>query len=481
MRNRTLLRLAGIGALAGLVTCSSSAPVAVTGKDVAVSNLATQVPGDEKHVYEPVIAINPLDPDKLVAFTTDLSIYNSNPEIVAADRAFRSTDGGKTWIDMGFMRHPRDTGVYILGADPTAMFDAQGNAYFAHLFRPNDAFRSIYVFRSTDSGATWQTPVAAFSPERWVEDGIEYCTSTDKEWLSPGAQAGELLLVHTMSTFRCELGEEPTGLGTLAAITDTGIYLTRSRDYGQTWSPQQKIHDGYSLGAMARAAPDGTLYVAQWSPQTTTPEPCPSGFGAALQPTDGKPVSAIVVVSSRDDGATWTSQAYSQCSYDLADDSGAKRGYFGGGNSHPAMAVDTVTGIAYVVYPTLNPVENRFTLLMIASADRGLTWSPAVEVTPGVDDARMPRIIARGGRLYLAYMLTRADGTGDTVLRRSTDGGATWSEPTTLSSARADFSQDAEVRDYIDMDLAGGRLAVIWTDARDPAQTQTRAWVGPAP
>ena len=451
----------------------SVAEASAPASDVRVSNPATLVPGPEQNLYEPVIAINPRNPDNLIAFASDLSILNTNPEAAVADRAFRSIDGGKTWTDLGLMHHPNETGAQILGADPMTVFGKNGIAYFVHMFRPANEFRYLSVYRSTDGGATWGTPVDAVRPERDLV--ADRCTSFDKDWLSVGSNPGELLLVYTGTTFRCSLIEnDPSGLAVLAGVTDIGIYLTRSSDEGQTWSTPQKVRDGYALGAIAQEAPDGTLYVATWAPVTTTPLPCPSGFGATLQPLDGKPVSAIVVASSRDNGATWNYVEQSQCSYDLADDSGVKPGKFGGGNADPSIWIDSPSGNVYVAYPTINPTQNRFTILVISSGDRGVTWSSPMEATPGSDDARMPAIVARNGILYLAYVASRSDNTGDTMLRQSSDGGRTWSEPMKLSSASAQFGDPngPEIRDYIGMDIVGDRLAVIWTDVRNGAPAE---------
>ena len=464
-------RAVGSSAPSEQIIAAATAP----SSDVRVTNPAALVPGPEKNMYEPVIAINPLNPDNLIAFATDLSILNRNTNTYAADRAYRSVDGGRSWTDLGYVRHPRQADAAILGADPVTVFDRDGSAYFAHLFRPANEWRSISVYRSTDGGATWSAAVDAVKPER--NDITDRCTSYDKEWLSLGRNTGELLLVYTSTTFSCKAGDlDPGGVLPLATITDMGIYMKRSTDFGQTWSAAEKVWNGYALGAIARVAPDGSLVVAMWAPVTTAPAPCPAGFGPVLQPSEGKPVSAIVVATSNNDGATWSYHQQSQCSYDLLDDSGLKPGRFGGGNRFPAIWADPTVNGVFVAYPTINPTQNRFTIQFISSKDGGSTWSPPIEVTPGPDDARMPALVARDGVLWLAYVVSRADDSGDTMLRRSTDGGATWSKPIKLSSAPAQFNRDPnryeEVRDYIGMDIVGNRLAVAWTDQRNGAPTE---------
>jgi hypothetical protein len=469
-------------AVAALGACSSSddagTPLTTAAGDVPVSRAETLFPGPEQNLYETTLGIDPLHPDTLVVFATDLSVSNQTPDTCCADRLFRSTDGGATWSDLGVMRHPLEPD-YILGADPSMTFDRKGIAHFVHLFRPANEFRYIYAFRSTDGGATWEPPVVAFQPERSA-DGI-HCNSVDKEWVTPGAGDDELLMVYTGTRFRCALGEEPTGLGVLAAVEDVGIYLKRSYDSGRSWTPAQKVWNGYALGAIAQAAPDGTLFLALWGIVGTTTIACPELIlGDVFEPHEGKYFSAIILGSSTDDGATWNFHQQSQCSYGDGETPGVgKPGDFGGGNSLPALAIDATTGTAYVAYPNLSLAENRFSIQLIRSTDRGASWSaPATVIASAEEDSRMPAILADAGNVWVAYVATRDDASADTRLLRSADGGASWSAPLTLTSAPSHLDANPQVRDYLGFDRVGERLAVSWTDARDGVPTTIRAWTG---
>ncbi len=465
--------------------CNSSGPgttaIGLPGVngDVPVSNAATLFPGPEQNLYEPTLGIDPTDPDTIVAFVTDLSITNASAGVTCcADRLYRSTDGGRSWVDGGYLDHPVEPD-YILGADPTMTFDAQGIAYFADMFRPANEFRYIYVYRSEDGGARWSAPSIAFAPERSA-DGL-HCTSIDKEWLTPGLQAGELMLVYTQTNFRCALGEEPTGLGVLLAVEDIGIYMKRSYDGGRSWTQGQKIWDGYALGAIAKAAPDGTLYTAFWG-IVTTPDPlCPQLIlGDVFEPQQGQFFSAILLGRSLDDGQSWSYQQFSQCSYADATLPGflAKPGDFGGGNSLPSVAVDEATGAVHVAFPNLSLPENRFSITLTSTLDRGASWSEPVAVTSGPDDARQPSILADAGHLWIAYQTTRSDNTGDTWMIHSVDGGASWKAPQRLSSESAQYTGNPQVRDYIGFDRVGDRFSVMWTQAQANAPTVIRAWTG---
>jgi photosystem II stability/assembly factor-like uncharacterized protein len=96
------------------------------------------------------IAIAPSDPDVIY-------IGGGQPEprydVQAGRGVYKSTDGGKTWIDLG-LRDTRYIGrIWVSPTDPNmVVVGAVG-----HFFGPSDA-RGI--FRSTDGGKTWSHPLA---------------------------------------------------------------------------------------------------------------------------------------------------------------------------------------------------------------------------------------------------------------------------------------------------------------------------------
>jgi hypothetical protein len=476
-----LILLANLGVLTAAVSQAKPGGSIVRWdrSDVRVSDPRSQFRGSEKNLYEPTIAIDPTNPKRMLAFAIDLSTENVDPDVYSTNQAFRSTDGGRTWTDMGGMRW--DRGITGLdGGDPGVFIDKAGTAYFVGLVDPPDEFRYIYVWRSTNAGKTWSKPIAAVKPLR--DETADVCTSEDKEWISPGRRTGELLLTYTGAMFSCSTQESlaPFGAGDLALVvptSDLGIYFKRSRDGARTWSEAQKIWDGYALGAVPKVGRDGTLYVAFWASALASTVPCPTQ--GAILPFHGGAFGTIVVATSKDDGRTWSYFQHDVCNVVVA--SFVKPGEYAGGNFLPALAVDRTTNIAYVAYPTYRPFENRFTIELIASDDGGATWSDPVEVSRPPTEGHLPALYADQGVVRLVYVINRSDGTGDTMYTQSVDGGVTWSAPFVLSTQSAQLEDDPDIGDYFTLVVAAGRIATIWTDARNGSPTEIWSRVGTIP
>lgn len=469
---------------------SATAGIVWNPSDVRVSNPATQFPGEELSLFEPTLAVDPTDPDNILIVASDLSLQNVkgwDDVYAAVNRLYRSTDGGLSWVDMGYMRYGPSPSE-IDGGDPVVLFALDGTAYFAALVEPprpdgeGRQHRYIYLWRSTDGGATWTRLPAAFTPI--VDEEADECTSSDKEWLSLGDEPGELLLTYTSATFQCSLEESPPianlGLQDVTAITHIGVFLKRSPDGGETWGPAQEVWSGYGSGAIPKLGPDGTLYITFFATVTVSDGLCPSLLGlASTRMSPGRPLAATVVAVSHDDGATWDYHVEGMCEF-IASEL-IKPGSLGGGTFLPSIAVDAGSGTVVVAFSSFQPAQGEFTIEVIRSGDGGESWTSPVDASPGPGDDYLPAVHAEGGVVRLLYVAATPDGLADTWLRESRDGGQSWSDPVRLSSVSGDLTQEGFIGDYNAVDFVGGRVAAVWTDARIGYPTEIWARTGTIP
>jgi photosystem II stability/assembly factor-like uncharacterized protein len=102
---------------------------------------------DQQHIASiGSLAIASSNPDILYAGTGEADIRS---DVTFGDGVYKSTDGGKTWMNVG-LRDTRHIGrVLIHPANPDIVFVAA----LGHAYGPND---ERGVFRSKDGGASWQ-------------------------------------------------------------------------------------------------------------------------------------------------------------------------------------------------------------------------------------------------------------------------------------------------------------------------------------
>ncbi len=475
----------GIAALGSGASATSppSTSVRWDARDVRVSDAETLFEGDQKNLYEPSIAIDPTDPRRVIAFAIDLSTQNKH-DMYSTNRAFRSTDGGRSWRDLGPMRYGRDRNEVWSGGDPVAVFSRDGTAYFASLAEPpGRAGGGIYVHRSSNAGRSWARPTLAVD-ERCDPELAER-VNTDKEWLSVDGQ-GNLYLTYTAIVTSCDPTRIPEStIDALARMSDMGIFLTKSTDRGRTWTEPEMIWDGYALGSIPKVGPDGTLYVSLWS---TVPSPgltCPGAIGLVLAKVGGTPFYSIVTGSSKDGGTSWSWHEEPVCGFEAGELT--KPGRFVGGRFLPSLSVDGSTNTAFVAFPSFVASEARFTIQLISSSDGGASWSAPREVTPGPGDSQIPVVFASDGIVRMTYVETTgtkdqnettADGTSQTLYVESGDDGSSWSQPVSLGTKVGQPKEYTELGDYNALDVVGDRIAAIWTDARHERYGQIWARVG---
>ena len=205
-------------------------------------------------------------------------------------------------------------------------------------------------------------------------------------------------------------------------------WIAQSHDSGATWA-QTKLVDSnrYFFAFDADVAPDGTVYLSQSSLLYG------GGGNKGSYPTGAVEEHVFI---SRNAGGTWEDQLVATVQPGLACTvGGCTPDYWLG---HNALSVDG-GGKVVVAYDGATTTRGLQTIAARRSTDAGVTWSAAVTLSSGSEQAVDPAIESTGtGDVRAWYMQTSGSGNVDqwnTWYRRSTDGGATWSAPVRISDA----------------------------------------------
>jgi hypothetical protein len=214
---------------------------------------------------EEVIAVNPRDPKNLVAGQNDSRLgYNH----CGYDWSY---DGGRTWGDMvpPFYQYVMaDDHTADACSDPTATFDAEGNAYVGGvLFDINSAASSFIVMKSNApiGGAFYHNPGAdPFQVYRTANPGVIASNNDpsifhDKELITADQNKDSSKASNVYGTW------------TRFGPDGSPIYFSQSTDGGATWSPGIEISGsgsfcggrcGNDQGSQPTVGRDGTVYVS---------------------------------------------------------------------------------------------------------------------------------------------------------------------------------------------------------------------------
>jgi hypothetical protein len=395
---------------------------------------------------EPGIAVNPLNPQQVVA------VFQYTAQ------AGYSADAGRTWTLATGVTPPE----YKISGDVSVVFDNKGHAilgciafdklgsfnYWAHGATRN----GIFLKRSLDGGKTWEpelrTVVAqATQPGIPFEDKPYFVADTSKSRF-----AGNLYVGWTRWT-----------------LTDSRMLFSRSTDDGLTWSAPMEIardrglprdDNGALEGFDGAVGPDGTVY-GIWS-----------GLGK------------IDFVESHDGGKTFSRarDIISTGPIMYAID-GMDRA-----NGFPQIAIDPRGGArGGPLYVTWSDASNgEIDIFLSISADHGRTWSGPIKVNrdPVHDGAdhffQWLAVDPVTGAINVVFYDRRQDPANKAqivALARSTDGGKNFSNYAWTASP---IDPDGVfMGDYLALAAWNDRVYGAWT-SRQGKEDKTSVQVGVA-
>jgi hypothetical protein len=343
---------------------------------INTNTLGQDIIGDAAN--EPSIAVDPNNPNRMAVGWRQFDTITNN--FRQAGVAY-STNGGLTWT----------SSVLTPGqfrSDPVLRSDADGNFYYSSLSSPTSA----EIFKSTDGGATWGSPIYAFGG--------------DKQWIA---------IDKTSGPGRGNIYQD----WNVQYSSVANKSFTRSTNGGASYDNPTTGPNPYLMWGQLDVGPNGTLYAAgsdlnltadlfakstnaQFAAQTPTFTTTNinlggvSTFGTAVNPDGllgqlsiaaasngniyvlgsvhppGPHPSDVMFICSTDDGATWSSpirinnNPVGENSYQ----------WFGTMSVAPNGRIDATW------YDTGVDPSNTFSVMKYAySLDDGLTWLGNVAVT----------------------------------------------------------------------------------------------------
>ena len=367
---------------------------------------------------EPWVAINPADPSNMVGmFQEDRWSTGGARGLTFA----YSKDGGKTWKNIplkGLSRHYG--GVYERVTDPWVEFGPDNRVYATSLgFDDTSPASGIFVHVSTDGGKTWSAPITlkkeddfAFFNDRnslAVDDfasspfyGSVYVGWDRLASKGPGyAYTGDGLVAYSRDGFHyTTVTAVPTGnneqtLTNLPVVEPNGdvvlvgtyyqnqsfnknggkFFVTRSADGGVSWAPVEFPFDQRPVGVPNLRVGDGV--------PNATVDPRNGKLYAVWEDSrfSGGKRDDILLVSSTDEGRTWTSPIK------VNDTPAGAQGAF-----TPTVKVDANGRVAVLYYDLRNDTNDRdssyITTEWIAySTNGGRSFGASRRIGPDFDHA----------------------------------------------------------------------------------------------
>lgn len=392
----------------------------------SVQNIAN-ITRDDNGDNELDIAVNPTNPDNMIAGWNDYGVGNSCG-------VGWTTDGGKTW-HTDWLRGMTPAGgnpTYDYGAgDPSIGFLDDGTAVFTCNAWSVKKPTAIFVTTSKDGGATW-TPV--------------------QQVASADTKAGNL--DHPMMTID-HFGNRALIAYTTWSGHQANSWALVSDGTATHWSGPYRIAADYKSNApdvfdvSLAGAPDGTIYatsgiwqhVNEWSEQAVVVSQLRPGEAAF---TRSVKVRDLVPAPMTLPGESWRT------------------------SMQASIGVDS-NGTVYEL--TGDDVTGHLHMYLAKSTDHGASFPTQLQLTSGSHDEVMPWMsVTPGGRVdTIYYDYDESTGLMNVDYGQVAPGGSTLSTTVVQSGIDGDSQPPRGaggtpfMGDYIGIDSTAGLVALAWT------------------
>ena len=431
---------------------------------------------------EPAVAINPANPDNLIAgskFFSDPANYRFRIG------TFYSMDGGRTWHDSGIIPGFDEYGTT---SDISIAFSPNGSIAYAAVLACNGGVcrgtgngSGVYVSRSRDGGATWETPTLVFADPT----GAYF---SDKPWIavdgSKGRTRGTVYVAWNLDGNVAGLPRDPDNgaaiFHTSQAVSGApgGVVVARSTDYGSSFSAPVTLtafdaqFKHFGLGATPAVGPDGRVTIVY----------------SGQDEVNKKTVYSLQYVTSKNRGVTFSTPrpAVSQV-VPLPDKlpNSTFRNF-----SLPAFAVSPRDGSMIVAWADMR--NGDADIYESRSTDQGKSWSAPFRVNhdrlrDGKDQFQPALAVAPNGTFTCSWFDRRRDPKDhniDVYIAQSLDDGATFGHNYRVTQHSWDPAIDAPhadgkasttfIGDYQALAVSNSTVHPLWNDTQNGKSQEIR-------
>jgi len=449
----------GLGVLASGPTSSFEVPV--------IPSLENPDPRDETS-----ITVSPQN-DQLIVGASKITVGGGGAAGKGDTRVayYFSSNGGHTWGN-GLLTLETPQKVWCRASSPSVAADLNGNFYLCVLMRDECSGTrdsGIYIFKSTDGGQSFGSPIPVFVDIGHLNDPKE----ADKCYLSIDASPSSPLKGAMYVVWRTT---DPTR---------AAIVISHKHNGETSFSEPRAIsHNGDMRGPSAATGPNGELYAA-W---TGIGNPHPILFNAS---TDG---GITFLPGEAAPGGDFFTYGF------VGPLTGPNPAYRIPGvpraNSFPVIAVDRSNGpnrgmiyIAFAESRNGNSVgTNADVFLLRLTPPNGFRPQVSLPVLVNNDGIGVDQFLpwlsvdTSTGDVNVAFYDRRDEGglLMNLYNARSTDGGFSFTEntrvsrvssdPTVQSSVLGSNNNPIGIGDYIGVAALNGKTHLMWTDTRNGRQ-----------